>query len=65
VLFVFAAGDDVRAELSRPIAVNDDQFDGFHERILLVKKGGWDSTEPFIDEDEPPTEYDVTVSRKD
>lgn len=64
VLFVFAVGDDVRAELSCPKAINDDQFDGFHERILLVKKDGWDSTEPFIDEDEPPAEYDVTISRK-
>lgn len=64
VLFVFADGDDVRAELSCPIAINEDQFDGFHERILLVEKGGWESTEPFIDADEPPTEYDVTVSRK-
>jgi len=64
VLFVFAAGDDVRSELSCPMAINDDQFDGFHERILLVQKGDWDSTEPFIDEDEPPAEYDVSVSRK-
>lgn len=64
VLFVFADGDDVRAELSCPIAIHDDQFDGFHERIILVEKGGWDSTVPFIDEDEPPAEYDVTVSRK-
>lgn len=64
VLFVFANGDDVHAELSCPIAINDDQFDGFHERILLVEKGGWDKTEPFIDEGEPLAEYDVTVSRK-
>lgn len=64
VLFVFAIGDDVRAELSCPIAINDDQFDGFHERIILVEKGGWDSTEPVADEDEPPAEYDVKVSRK-
>lgn len=64
VLFVFAAGDDVRAELSCPMAINDDHFDGFHERIILVEKGGWDSSEPFIDEDEPPAEYDVTVTRK-
>lgn len=64
VLFVFADGDDVRAELSCPMAINEDQFDGFHERILLVEKDGWDSTEPYIEEDEPPAEYDVTVSRK-
>ncbi|UXC93003.1 MULTISPECIES: hypothetical protein [Sphingobium] len=64
VLFVFADGEDVRAELSRPMAINRDQFDGFHERILLIEKGGWGATEPFIGEDEPPAEYDVTVSRK-
>ena len=64
VLFVYADGEDVRAELSCPIAVNQDQFDGFHERILLVEKGGWESTEPVMHADEPPAEYDVTVSRK-
>ncbi|OYY71023.1 MAG: hypothetical protein B7Y00_05135 [Sphingomonadales bacterium 17-56-6] len=64
VLFVFANGDDVRAEISCPIAITDEQFDGFHERILLVEKGAWDKAEPFIDEDEPPAEYNVTVSRK-
>ena len=64
VLFVFADGDDVRAELSCPIAITEDQLDGFHERIVLVQKGGWDSTQPLIDEDEPAAEYDVTVSRK-
>ena len=46
------------------MAINEDQFDGFHERILLLEKGGRESTEPFIDEDEPPAEYDVMVSRK-
>ena len=65
VLFVYADGDDVRAELSCPMAISEDQFDGFHERILLVRKGEWESTDPFIGEDEPPAEYDVTVSRKD
>lgn len=64
VLFVYADGDDVRAELSRPIAINDEQFDGFHERILLVMKGGWDAAEPVAGDDEPPAEYEVTVSRK-
>jgi len=65
VLFVYADGDDVRAELSCPIAVNEEQFDGFHERIILVGKGGWDATEPLVDSDEPPVEYEVMVSRKD
>jgi hypothetical protein len=65
VLFVFAEGDDVRAELSCPVAISEDQFDGFHERIILVEKGGWDSMEPVSDADEPPVEYDVSVTRKD
>jgi hypothetical protein len=65
VLFVFAEGDDVRAELSCPVAISDDQFDGFHERIILVRKGDWDTAEPFDDEVEAPTVYDVTVSRKE
>ena len=38
MLFVYADGDDVRAELSCPIAINDEKYDGFHERILLVQK---------------------------
>ena len=65
VLFTYAVGDDVRAELSCPMAINEEQFDGFHERIILVEKGGWDVTEPLMESDEPPVEYDVTVSRKD
>lgn len=64
VLFVYADGDDVRAELSCPIAINEEQYDGFHERILLVTKGGWDAAQPVADDGEPPVEYEVTVSRK-
>ncbi|MGB3754342.1 MAG: hypothetical protein WA954_10650 [Parerythrobacter sp.] len=64
VLFVYSVGDDVRAELSCPQAINDDQFHGFHERIILVQKGGWDSPKPVMDEDELSAEYDVSVSRK-
>jgi hypothetical protein len=64
VLFVYADGDDVRAEISCPIAINGEQFDGFHERIILIAKGGWDVAEPIPGLDEPPAEYEVTVSRK-
>jgi len=62
-LFVYADGPDVRAELSCPIAINDQQFDQFHERILLVQKGNWDTPDPLAD-DAPPIEFDVSVSRK-
>ncbi|MDJ0278541.1 hypothetical protein QLH51_17225 [Sphingomonas sp. 2R-10] len=64
VLFVYAHDDDVRAELSCPIAINEEQFDGFHERILLVEKGGWGGAAPLVEDDEPPAEYEVPVTRK-
>lgn len=64
VLFVYVDSDDVRAELSCPIAINEEQFDGFHERILLVEKGGWGATAPMVDDGEPPAEYEVSVTRK-
>lgn len=63
VLFVYAHGDDVRAELSCPIAINDAQFDGFHERIILIAKGEWSTPDPLLD-DEPLIEYSVEISRK-
>lgn len=61
-LFVFADGDDVRAELSFPKAIEDDQFKGFNERILLVQKGEWDVMDLGIGEG--PVELDVPVRRK-
>jgi hypothetical protein len=62
-LFVYADGPDVRAELSCPVAINDEQFDQFHERILLVQKGEWDTPDPLAD-DAPPIDFEVSVSRK-
>jgi len=64
VLFVYADGDDVRAELSCPIAINEEQFDGFHERIILIEKGGWEAAIPVIRDDGPPADYEVSVTRK-
>ena len=64
VLFVRVEGDDVRAEISCPMAINEEQFDGFHERILLVGKDGWDGAMPRADDDEPPAVYEVPVTRR-
>ena len=64
VLFVYADGDDVRAELSCPMAINDKHFDGFHERILLVEKGEWGKPVPLLEDDGPPAEYEVPIYRK-
>lgn len=62
-LFVMANGDDVRAELSCPITITEDHFDGFHERIVLVQKGEWDGLDLSEDKD-PPIDFEVPVSRK-
>ncbi len=62
-LFVYADGQDVRAELSCPQAINDEQFDGFHERILLIQKGEWDSPDALAD-DTPSIDFEVSVTRK-
>jgi len=62
-LFVFAEGNDVRAELSCPRAIVAEQYEGFHERILLIQKGEWETSDPLVD-DVPPIEFEVPVSRK-
>ena len=63
-LFVYAEGDDVRAELSYPIAIKGNQFHGFNERILLVGKGEWQGIDIAPDELDLP-DFDVSVTRKE
>lgn len=62
-LFVFADGDDVRAELSFPRAIEDDQFHGFNERIILLEAGEWTGIDLSVDEVAVP-DLEVTVRRK-
>lgn len=62
-LFVYADGDDVRAELSFPRAIEDDQFRGFNERIILVRRGEWEGIDLSADS-VPAPELDVPVRRK-
>lgn len=62
-LFVHANGDDVRAELSFPKAIEDDQFKGFNERILLVEKDEWTAMDLSPDV-APMPELEVPVHRK-
>lgn len=64
VLFVQADANTVRAELSCPKAIDEEQYAGFHERILLVQAGEWDAPAPLSDDGEPPADYEVNVSRK-
>lgn len=64
ILFVEVEGERVRAEFSCPKAISDEQYAGFHERILLVQDGEWDRPDPHSDDGDPPADYEVTVSRK-
>jgi len=63
-LFVYADGDDVRAELSYPMAIEGDQFHGFNERILLVGKGEWQGIDIAPNDLDLP-DFDVSVTRKE
>jgi hypothetical protein len=62
-LFVYAMGDDVRAELSYPKSIEGEQFHGFHDRIILVGKGEWQGIDITPDDQDLP-EFDVNVTRK-
>lgn len=62
-LFVEANGGDVRAELSFPKAVEDEEFSGFNDRILLIQRGEWDGID-LKDDTKPDIDFDVDVTRK-
>lgn len=64
-LCVYANGDDVAAELSRPLAVEEGQITGFSERIFLLRKGEWINPK-FVQDDDLSSgiDFDVKVSRK-
>lgn len=62
---VAANGDEVAVELSCPVAIDNNQFRGFSERIFIVNPGDWDGPDPRTDDDEQDEqEIDVNVTRK-
>ena len=63
---VSVIGDDVRAELSRPLAIVGGQFGLFIERIFIVQSGEWGRFDPskFNDDDLGGEAFEVNVSRK-
>ena len=63
-LFVSINGSDIRAELSRPRAIDDGQFTGFHERILILSPGDLDKLIVGFDDDIPVDVPEVIVSKK-
>ena len=64
-LCVFANGDDVRAELSRPLSVEGGQFSAFFERIFILNHGEWKPFTLSRKEDYPLfQDFDIPVTRK-
>jgi len=57
-------GDDVRAELSRPIGVGGGNFEGFFERIFIIRDGEWPKLSVMPLPAGGPTEFEPVVSRK-
>ncbi|MEJ2626500.1 MAG: hypothetical protein P8Z80_18915 [Pseudolabrys sp.] len=57
-------GDDVRAELSRPISVGGGNFEGFYERIFVIRDGEWSGLDVKPLADDGPTEFEPVVTRK-
>lgn len=57
-------GDDVRAELSRPLRVSGGNFDGFIERIFIIRGGEWPKLSVLPIPDGGPADFEPAVSRK-
>jgi len=64
LVYIDLDNDDIRAELSRPRKIEESQFYGFHERIFVIKKGDLDPFTFDAEDDEPPQEFDVNITRK-
>ena len=62
--FVSVDGSDIRAEISRPLAISEGQFAGFHERIFILNRGDLDKLSVGFDDDGPLDIPEVIVSKK-
>lgn len=56
--------DDVRAELSRPISIAGGNFEGFYERIFIVRDGEWRKLAVTPLPDGGVVEFEPVVTRK-
>jgi hypothetical protein len=56
-------GEEATAELAWPAAVEDKQFQGFNDRIAIVKPGEWSGLD-LSDDDDAQDDIDVPVTRK-
>lgn len=63
-LCVSVNGDDVCAEMSLPISLEDGNFSGFFERILIVSGGQWAGLRVTDDPAAELIEFQPQISRK-
>lgn len=61
-LCVSSEGDQIRAELSMPISIENDQFSEFSERIFIITNENLDPIE--YNADDSSTEFEIEISRK-
>jgi hypothetical protein len=57
-------GDDVRAELSLPSAIENGAFGKFIERIFIVGAGEWGDLVTKLRPDSEPAEFQPVITRK-
>jgi hypothetical protein len=63
-LCVSVDGDDVRAELSLPAIVSGGNFEGFLERIFIVRDGEWDGRQRAADMPDDDATYEFSIARR-
>lgn len=56
-------GDEIRAELSRPLSIEGNQFGEFIERVFIITDNEWNPT-PNDDTDFDDQDFDIPVSKK-
>lgn len=62
---VSVEGDEVRAELSLPFAIEGDNFSGFIERIYIITGGDWAGSGLIdLDDDDEALEFEPLISKK-
>jgi hypothetical protein len=61
---VSANGDEVRAELSLPLAVEGGNFKHFIERIFILSDDEWPELAAKPDSELESAEFDPVISRK-
>lgn len=57
-------GDEVCAELSLPVSLEDGNFSGFFERIFILTGGDWAGLSVIEDSDADVVEFEPQVTRK-